>query len=586
MAPAPPRPAVKPQKVRYFKGKPVGAVASDSDSDEEEDVVIPKRTVPKIDESLVAGGAGRIIKEGKPIIKMELGSVKVGGDGGVKHEDSDEEESEEESDEEAPKPKFVPKLPGGDESSEYETDSEEESEEEVKPAIRPVFVSKNTRKTVSLEQQAKEAEEKAKHEEEERIRRKLDSKDLAGETIRRELAEKEVGNELIPDVDDTDGLDPEAEFEEWRARELTRLVRDKQAEAERDAEREEIERRRAMPEDQRMAEDMAYADATRAREKGEMGFLQKYYHKGAFHQDDELLNRDYTAATESQVDMQMLPKVMQVRDFGKASRTKYTHLTDQDTSSGGWGTAHQNFGRPGAAKGVEFGCWNCELNRAQRYLLSHADMSPPTRTASCWASERPGRGGRTAAAAALVDATGTEGEGPAGLPGRRTRAGAGATRPVARATAAGIAMTAAGGTVTTGGAMTTGLATTAETATSGPASVTAGVIGMAGVTTATDTAAGTTATDTAVATTASAEIEGTDSAAGVPGGAATRGVTASVTVSAASGMATGGVTATTGGIATSGATGIGDRAGVVWGGVGRCGGQRQWQYASSSAHGM
>jgi len=29
---------------------------------------------------------------------------------------------------------------------------------------------------------------------------------------------------------------------------------------------------------------MEYADQTRQREKGEMGFLQKYYHKGAFHQ--------------------------------------------------------------------------------------------------------------------------------------------------------------------------------------------------------------------------------------------------------------------------------------------------------------
>jgi hypothetical protein len=34
-------------------------------------------------------------------------------------------------------------------------------------------------------------------------------------------------------------------------------------------------------------------------------------------QDDDLLNRDYTAATESAVDMSMLPKVMQVRNFGK-----------------------------------------------------------------------------------------------------------------------------------------------------------------------------------------------------------------------------------------------------------------------------
>ena len=35
---------------------------------------------------------------------------------------------------------------------------------------------------------------------------------------------------------------------------------------------------------------------------------------------EELLNRDYTAATESAVDMSMLPKVMQAKNFGKVSR--------------------------------------------------------------------------------------------------------------------------------------------------------------------------------------------------------------------------------------------------------------------------
>lgn len=125
----------------------------------------------------------------------------------------------------------------------------------------------------------------------------------------------------MPDIDDTDGLDPEAEFDAWRARELARLLRDKTAQAEKDAEREEIERRRAMPEDVRMAEDIAYAEATRAQEKGEMGFLQKYYHKGAFVQDenDELFKRNYTAALESEVDKSALPEVMQVRDYGKVS---------------------------------------------------------------------------------------------------------------------------------------------------------------------------------------------------------------------------------------------------------------------------
>jgi microfibrillar-associated protein 1 len=128
-----------------------------------------------------------------------------------------------------------------------------------------------------------EAEAKLKEQEEIETQRKIDSKELAGETIRRELAEREA-IEVVPDVDDTDGLDPAGEFDAWRARELGRLLRDKQAQAALDEEKEEIERRRAMPEAERLKEDMEYAQKTREKEKGQMGFLQKYYHKGAFHQ--------------------------------------------------------------------------------------------------------------------------------------------------------------------------------------------------------------------------------------------------------------------------------------------------------------
>ncbi|WWD21575.1 hypothetical protein CI109_106061 [Kwoniella shandongensis] len=364
---------VKPAKIRYFKGKaPTAAISSDESDDEDDEEAAAKENERQRraqeakrerERNLVAGGAGVVLQTGEgagkkvPKMKLELRDVKVEGgrvvlggkDGGVKAESSEEEETDEEEEEAKPQP-------GDEESSEYETDSEEESEEEKKPAFRPVFVPKGAR-NMTAEKLAAEAEAAQKREEEMEAQRKLDSKELAGETIRRELAEKEA-SEIVPDIDDSDGLDPEAEFEAWRLRELARLVRDKQAQAARDEEKEEIERRRAMPEEQRLREDMEFAERTREKEKGQMGFLQKYYHKGAFHQDDNLLARDYTGATEGAVDMSMLPKVMQVRDFGKASRTKYTHLADQDTSQGGWGAAARQAG-PGGVGPTQTGCWNC-----------------------------------------------------------------------------------------------------------------------------------------------------------------------------------------------------------------------------------
>ncbi len=71
-----------------------------------------------------------------------------------------------------------------------------------------------------------------------------------------------------------------------------------------------------------------------------MRYMQRYYHKGAFFQDDdnkdEIFQRDFTEATgeDRTVDKSLLPSVMQVKKFGLKGRTKYTHLADQDTTFG------------------------------------------------------------------------------------------------------------------------------------------------------------------------------------------------------------------------------------------------------------
>ncbi|KAG6333288.1 hypothetical protein ID866_5806 [Astraeus odoratus] len=317
--------------------------------------------------------------------------------------DSDEEEEQQASGEEGDVPM------GG----EHDVEEDQEEEEELPTKTLPVKSSKInvTLRDVAISQDGKvivagreesgrtaheterdaianEAEEMQKQRELAAEERKKESHNLVAESIRRELAESEECSyctcflrlrmiagekeDIIPDVDDTDGLDPEAEFEAWRLRELGRIKKEKEEELRREEEREEIERRRALPEEQRMKEDLERAKKSREEKpKGQQKFLQKYWHKGAFHQDDEILKRhDYTEATESTMDVSLLPKVMQVKNFGKRSRTKYTHLLDQDTTVGTGG-----FGGTGSAKSGGFsteggGCFLCggpHLKKGRNY---------------------------------------------------------------------------------------------------------------------------------------------------------------------------------------------------------------------------
>lgn len=222
-----------------------------------------------------------------------------------------------------------------EESSEYE--DETGSEEDHEPRIKPQFIRKCDR-TTEIEREKdlikqRQLEQEAKRQAKERRRNTLK---LVEESIKKDVETQKA--EKDPNINDvqTDDDNDELEYEAWKLRELKRIKRERDERDQAEKEREEVEKFRNMTEEERRKEfQVNPKEVTNKSSKGKYKFLQKYYHRGAFYldKDETVLKQDFSAPTlEDHFDKTILPKVMQVKNFGRCGRTKYTHLVDQDTT--------------------------------------------------------------------------------------------------------------------------------------------------------------------------------------------------------------------------------------------------------------
>lgn len=235
---------------------------------------------------------------------------------------------------------------------ESETDESEDEELQkmlqrpAKPILKPIFLSKEERNSEKASDKMTFSTSTSTREESRAIVADLLRKEFEAAHLQKTTsnAPDTLSGAFNPSyVDDSD--DPnnfEEEYLAWKLRELLRIKEEKDEKELHDKEREEIEKVRNMTEEERRKIDQEKMDEWMSQPKSDHKFLQKYYHKGAFYQEEhkEILARDYNEATgKDRSDKDVLPEILQVRDFGKKGKGKWKHLTAEDTTAFdyGWG---------------------------------------------------------------------------------------------------------------------------------------------------------------------------------------------------------------------------------------------------------
>ena len=378
---------------RYRPGKPVAEEPSSEEEEEEEEDEAATKAREEEERRRRAEAQRRQRQVAPKASSFPAGKITKGVQDvkiDEKEEDDDEEgfvtDEDEEEDQTTAAPKGAPRVAGdkagvpvqapvptagedkGEDEDEEEEEEEEESSEEESSSegeapkrvlLRPTFIKKDKRNAQDTsttagasapDTTAEAAKQEAlrKEKADTLIRDQLEKAALERNEARKQWDddEAEVGEEGA--IDDTDGLDAEGEYAAWKLRELKRVKREREEIEASEKEREEVERRRNLTAEEREREDREFIskqqeekDATR----GQSGFMQRYFHKGAFFRDDlerEGLDKRNVMAHRfvDDVSRETLPQYMQVRDMtqlGKKGRTRYRDLKSEDTGRFGEG---------------------------------------------------------------------------------------------------------------------------------------------------------------------------------------------------------------------------------------------------------
>ncbi|KAJ5587432.1 uncharacterized protein N7459_003197 [Penicillium hispanicum] len=372
---------------RYRPGKPIAEDPSSSEEEEEEEDLEAQRGQERRQAEAQRRRQQAPKASSFPAAAARKAQVE---------EDEDEEGfvTEEEEDETAPAPpakaipqpqadqtkaptaRAAPVAPPAESEDEEEDDEEESSEEESssedeaprRMLIRPTFIKKDKRANAAGQDRAETAQpaigaaDSAADSEARRVQRQEKADQLVRDQLEKEAIARSSGNrawdddELVQadeeaEIDDRDGVDPDAEYAAWKLRELKRVKREREAIEEAEKEREEVERRRNLTAEERDREDrefLAQQKEERDATRGQTGFMQRYFHKGAFFRDDleregldqrNVMGRRFA----DDVAVETLPQYMQVRDMtklGKKGRTRYRDLKSEDT--GRFGEGYEN----------------------------------------------------------------------------------------------------------------------------------------------------------------------------------------------------------------------------------------------------